>query len=387
MGRSTSRAALPAAVTIAVAVALAGCGGTGGTGLSGSVSDSVSGSAGGPPGSPPTATAGGLPASPTGTPAGPGTPVSPQSLQAAYEQVITAVLPSIVQITTREGLGSGVVYDTAGHIVTNAHVVGRARRFQVTLASGGPPRAARLVSSFELGDLAVIKVDDPRGLRPAAFGDSSRLRVGQFVLAMGNPLGLSGSVTDGIVSALGRTVTEPADGEGPAATITNAVQTSAAINPGNSGGALVDLSGRVIGIPTLTAVNPELGGGQAAGIGFAIPSDTAVDITRQIIEKGKVVNTRRAALGVTVQTVIGSDGLPAGTGVVRVDPGGSAARAGIRTGDLIVSINGTATPTTQALSEVLAGLDPGDRARVELRRTDGSTTAVTVTLSELPGAG
>ncbi|MGV9597999.1 S1C family serine protease [Streptosporangium sandarakinum] len=379
MGGSTSRAALLAAVT----VALAGCGGDDGTGLTGSASDPVSGSAGGPP----AATAGRLPGSPTGAPPGTGTPVSPQSLQAAYEQVIAKVLPSIVQITTGEGLGSGVVYDAAGHIVTNAHVVNRARRFQVTLASGGPPRPARLISTFELGDLAVIKVDDPRGLRPAVFGASSRLRVGQFVLAMGNPLGLSGSVTDGIVSALGRTVTEPAEGEGPAATITNAIQTSAAINPGNSGGALVDLAGEVIGIPTLTAVNPELGGGQAAGIGFAIPSDTAVDITRQIIEKGRVVNTRRAALGVTVQTVIGSDGLPVGTGVVRVTPGGGAARAGIKAGDLIVSVNGTATPTTQALSEVLADLDPGDRARVELRRSNGSTVTVTVTLSELPSGG
>ncbi|WP_239136731.1 S1C family serine protease, partial [Sphaerisporangium rufum] len=206
---------------------------------------------------------------------GPGRTETPRSLVAeeqAYEQVISQVLPSIVQITTKNGLGSGIVYDTAGHIVTNAHVVGRSRSFEVTLSTGGRSRRADLVASYPLGDLAVIKVGDRTGLSPATFGDSTRLKVGQIVLAMGNPLGLSGSVTNGIVSALGRTVTEP-QGEGsPGATITNAIQTSASINPGNSGGALTNLSGEVIGVPTLAAVNPDMGGGAAPGIGFAIPS-------------------------------------------------------------------------------------------------------------------
>ncbi|MFC7644856.1 S1C family serine protease [Streptosporangium lutulentum] len=215
-----------------------------------------------------------------------------------------------MQITTDNGLGSGIVYDRAGHIVTNAHVVGNANRFQVTLATGGAPRTAKLVESFGLGDLAVIKVDKPEGLTPAVFGDSRKLRVGQIVLAMGNPLGLSGSVTNGIISALGRTVSESDDEGSPGATITGAIQTSAAINPGNSGGALVNLAGEVIGIPTLAALNPELGGGPAPGIGFAIPSNVVTDIAAQIIQDGKVTNTHRAALGVTVQTVIGVDGRP-----------------------------------------------------------------------------
>src|SRR5690606_24353451 len=120
-------------------------------------------------------------------------------LEQTYERVISQVLPSIVQITTPTGLGSGVVYDDKGHIVTNAHVIGEATEMQVTLATGGGSRTARLVESFPIGDLAVIKVEDPRTLRPAKFGDSSKLRVGQLVLAMGNPLGLSGSVTNGIV--------------------------------------------------------------------------------------------------------------------------------------------------------------------------------------------
>jgi len=321
-------------------------------------------------------------ASPRGSPA----PTHAQdTLETAYEQTIAKVLPSIVQITTDNGLGSGIVYDSAGHIITNAHVVGNSRRFEVTLASGGTPRAARLVDSFELGDLAVIKVENPTGLRPAVFGDSSKLRVGEIVMAMGNPLGLSGSVTDGIISALGRTITEP-EGEGsPGATITGAIQTSAPINPGNSGGALVNLKGEVVGVPTLTAVNPELGNAQAPGIGFAIPANTAKDVATQIIRYGKVTNTRRAALGVVVQTVIDMNGKPAGVSVVRVQRNSGAERAGLKTGDLIVSVNGTPTPSTQELATVLAQLKPGDDAKVETLRPNGSTTTVAVPLEELPG--
>ncbi|MEU6997143.1 trypsin-like peptidase domain-containing protein [Nonomuraea sp. NPDC046570] len=324
----------------------------------------------------------------TETASAPGTtsaasPGGTSELEAAYEKTITQVLPSIVQITTRTGLGSGVVFDTAGHIVTNAHVVGQATELLVTLASGGKPRSAKLVDSFPAGDLAVIKVDDPSGLTPAKFGDSTKLRVGQIVLAMGNPLGLSGSVTDGIVSALGRTVTEPQGQGSPGATIANAIQTSAAINPGNSGGALVNLAGEVIGIPTLAAADPELGGAPAPGIGFAIPSSAATDIAGQIVKNGKVTNTHRAALGVNVQTVVGANGRPAGVGVVRVIPGGGAAQAGIQPGDVIVSVNGTETPTTAALSEVLATLNPGDQVKVEVSHPGGGTDTVTVTLSEL----
>ncbi|SDH74337.1 S1C family serine protease [Nonomuraea jiangxiensis] len=305
-------------------------------------------------------------------------------LEAAYEQVIKDVLPSIVQITTKVGLGSGIVYDTAGHIVTNAHVVGEANELNVTTA-GGTALKARLVKSFGAGDLAVIKVDKPNGLRPARFGDSSKLRVGQIVLAMGNPLGLSGSVTNGIVSALGRTVSEPQNPGSPGATIAGAIQTSAAINPGNSGGALVDLSGQVIGIPTLAAIDPDLGGSAAPGIGFAIPSNTVTDIASQIVKQGKVTNSHRAALGIRASTVIGENGDPGGVGVVSAEPGGGAAKAGIRPGDVIVSINGKDTLTMAQLSEVLTTLKPGDRARVGVVHPSGKTATVTVTLGQLPG--
>lgn len=309
------------------------------------------------------------------------------SLETQYERVVRKVLPSVVQIVSDDGTGSGIVFDRAGHIVTNAHVVGDQRSFRVVPATGGRQLPARLVSSFPAGDLAVIRVEGGASLPAARFGDSGRLRVGQIVLAMGNPLGLAGSVTNGIVSAVGRTVQEPAGGDAgsPGATIGNAIQTSAAINPGNSGGALVDLSGRVVGIPTLAATDPQLGGGAAPGIGFAIPSNTAKDIAGQIIRAGAVVNTRRAALGIAGSTVVDSAARPAGVGIGQVSPDGPAARAGLRVGDVILSVNGIPTPTMAALAEALVRFQPGDRAGLSLVRADGRRETRVVTLGELPG--
>jgi putative serine protease PepD len=148
-------------------------------------------------------------------------------------------------------------------------------------------------------------------LHPASFGRLAAVRVGEIVLAMGNPLGLTGTVTDGIVSATGRTVSE---GQGSSAVLISAIQTSAAINPGNSGGALVNLAGQVIGIPTLAATSSQLGGA-AAGIGFAIPSDTVTSIAGQLIATGKVGNSGRASLGISAQTVADS-GLVAGRAAI-----------------------------------------------------------------------
>ncbi|GIH28884.1 protease [Acrocarpospora phusangensis] len=308
-------------------------------------------------------------------------PAAAIDVESAYEQVIKRVLPSIVQITTGNDLGSGIVFDTQGHIVTNAHVVGDAREFQVTVATGGQARHATLVGTYPAGDLAVIKVGDADGLAPALFADSAAVRVGQMVLAMGNPLGLSGTVTQGIVSALGRTVTGQYDDGRPGGTIADAIQTSAAINRGNSGGALVDLSGQVVGIPTLGASDQA---GSVDGIGFAIPSTTASDIAQQLIKDGRVVNSHRAALGVRVGTAIGENGEPIGVVVSTVAAGSGAAKAGIRPGDVIVSVNGAPTPTTTALSEVLAGLSPRKQVKVELLDENGRVHAVTVTLGELP---
>lgn len=321
-------------------------------------------------------------ASAASVPAGTG---SATGLQQTYVRVIHQVLPSVVEIRTSSGLGSGVIYNEAGNIVTNAHVVGRATSFQVQLANSTTALSATLVGTFPTDDLAVIKVTGAKNLHPATFGDSSKLRVGDIVLAMGNPLGLASSVTDGIVSAVGRTVSEPQGGDSPGATLPDAIQTSAAINPGNSGGALVDLAGQVVGIPTLAAVDQQMGGGAAPGIGFAIPSKIVKDIAGQLIKSGRVTNSHRAALGVQVSTVAGPDGQPAGVRLVQVAPGSGAAKAGLQAGDVITAVNGTATPDTETLSTVLAGLQPGQTVPVEVTRASGGTATVQVTLGQLPG--
>jgi S1-C subfamily serine protease len=316
-------------------------------------------------------------------------PSTPGSIPgpASYAGVVRQVLPSVVLIRTPDGLGSGVVLDRSGNIVTNAHVAGNATKFSVQVAGDTAPRSARLVGSYPPDDLAVIRADDPTGLQPARFGDSDRAQAGDVVLAIGNPLGLSGSVTQGIVSATDRAVTEPASDGSAAATLPGAIQTSAPINPGNSGGALVSTSGQVIGIPTLAAGSPQ-GGGQAQGIGFAIPSNLARDIATQIIETGHVTNSHRAAIGAEVATVLGPDGAPgsgAGVGVVSVVSGGAAERAGLRAGDVITSVGRSETPDTTALSQALAAAQPGDKVTVTVSR-DGQDRTVQVTLGELPGS-
>jgi putative serine protease PepD len=295
--------------------------------------------------------------------------------QSAIVEVVRSVSPSVVQISTTAGLGSGVVFDADGHIVTNAHVVGTARSFSVTTSSGKRLEGT-LVGTFAADDLAVIHVAHA-GLTPASFGDSSRLHIGDLAIAIGNPLGLRSSTTDGIVSALGRNVSEP-----NGATLPSVIQTSAPINPGNSGGALVDISGHVIGIPTLAATDQQLGGGAAPGIGFAIPSNLVQDIASQLIEHGHVVNSHRAYLGVQVGDA-GGQGAYVGTVVA----GGPAAKAGFAVGDVIVSVAGKQTPTPTALGSVLAGLEPGGSVKVTFRTQSGDQKTVQVTLGEYPGGG
>ena len=217
-------------------------------------------------------------------------PGAAAAVQQEFVSVVQRVMPSVVEIRTSSALGSGVVLDADGDIVTNAHVVGGASSFLVLTASSvaqasadaaQEPLPAVLVGSCPSDDLAVIRVADAARLRPATFGDPAGVAVGDIVLAIGSPLGLDGSVTEGIVSAVGRTVAEPASTGEPAAVLTDVIQTSAAINPGNSGGALVSLDGEVIGIPTLAAVNRSVGG-TAPGIGFAIPATTAVRVAGQL---------------------------------------------------------------------------------------------------------
>jgi putative serine protease PepD len=297
------------------------------------------------------------------------------ALQGSFVNVVQSVSPSVVQIEDRTGLGSGIVFDSVGDIVTNNHVVSGATSFTVT-TSGGKRYPAKLVGAFPPDDLAVIKVSGA-GLKPATFADSSTLKVGDLAIAIGNPLGLQSSVTEGIVSAFRQAVQE----EGGNVTLPSVIQTSAAINPGNSGGALVDIEGRVIGIPTLAATDPQLGGGSAPGIGFAIASNLVTDIAGQIVTDGKVVNSHRAFLGIRVGETNGS-----GVIVASVTAGGPAAKAGIHVGDVIVSLDGTPTPTTAALPAVLAKLKPGQKVSVVITQQNGAKTALQVTLGTYPGS-
>ncbi len=295
------------------------------------------------------------------------------ALENQYVQVVKRVAPAVVQIETADGLGSGIVYDSKGHIVTNAHVVGSATTVTVTFANGRR-YTGTLVGSFPANDLAVISI--PVKPAPAVFADSARLQVGAITLAVGNPLGLSSSVTDGIVSALGRT-----GQEGNGIALPNLIQTSAAINPGNSGGALVDIQGRVIGIPTLGASNPAYGGTPASGIGFAIPANDVRRIADQLIAYGKVVSSGRAYLGVRIATIT-----TGGVIVTSLETGGPAAKAGIAVNEVIAAVAGKPTPTVDDLSAVLAGLKPGQATKVELVTPEGAKRTVSVTLGQLPGS-
>jgi putative serine protease PepD len=302
-------------------------------------------------------------------------PLSATSLEQQFVAVVRQTQPSVAQIQTDQGLGSGVIFDASGDIVTNAHVLAGASSIRVTLADGRQ-FPARLVGAYAPDDLAVVSVGTGRALKPARFGDSSKVEVGDIVLAAGNPLGLQSSITDGIVSAVGRNVSE-----GQGVVLPNAIQTSAPINPGNSGGALVDLQAQVIGIPTLAAGNPQAGG-PAAGIGFAIPSNIVQDIAGQIVRNGRVVNSHRAALGVNLADNLARPGAV----VTAIQTPGPAEKAGILVGDSIDSIDGKAVASADDLATALATLRPGKTVKVTITQSDGTSSTKTVTLGELPGS-
>jgi S1-C subfamily serine protease len=294
---------------------------------------------------------------------------------------------SVVNITSRavtldffyglvpqEGQGSGFIIDHDGHILTNYHVIADARQIEVTLHNRKKYRAS-VVGTDRSHDLAIIQIKAP-DLNPMVMGDSRNLQVGQKVYAIGNPFGLAGTLTSGIVSSI-RQVQEP-DG----VTIDEAIQTDAAINPGNSGGPLLNSHGEVIGINTMIASNV----GQNAGIGFAIPVNTAKAVLNDLLTLGRV---RRPALGV-VTIPISPDiadqlGLAADYGllVVQVLPGGAAARAGLKGGteraylgnipitiggDLIVAIDGQDVQDQQELSHIMNSHRAGDSVKITIYR-------------------
>jgi len=316
------------------------------------------------------------------------------SSDAAIERAFAIASPSVVYVdNVGVGSGSGVIYDSTGDIVTNAHVVSGAQKITVTL-SNGKTYTARIVGTDTADDLAVLHIN-ASGLLAAHFASAGSYRVAQTVLAIGSPLGLQQTVTSGLISALNRTVQEP-----NGAYLPNAIQTSAPINPGNSGGALVALDGSVVGIPTLEASDPQNNaGGAAQGIGFAVPSTRVTYIAHQIIATGRVAHTGRAYLGVSAvdassaqQSPFGGfgggfDNTPniQGALVQTVQSGSPADRAGIQQGDIITAANGQPISGESDLLVALARLKPGDTLTLTINR-NGSNMTVRVTVGELPAS-
>jgi putative serine protease PepD len=293
-------------------------------------------------------------------------------LQGELRRLVEQVTPSVVQIESSGGLGSGVVTDAQGDVVTNAHVVGSDRSFTVR-TSDGSAHPGTLVGTYPANDLAVVRLSGATGLKPADFGDSSAVRVGDIVLTVGSPLGLSDSVSEGIVSGTGR-----AQSEGNGVTLTELIQITAAISPGNSGGALVDIAGHVIGVPTLGA-GAEPRSGPASGIGFAIPSSQVTSVTRQLISGGTVTSTGTPYLGISTSPSSGGGAL-----IGSVVAGGPADAAGVRPGWVVTGLGGRAVSDPSSIGQVLSGLKPGDRVDLTAQLPDGSKRTVTITLGERP---
>ncbi|OLT24001.1 hypothetical protein BJF81_08955 [Ornithinimicrobium sp. CNJ-824] len=325
-----------------------------------------------------------------------GTPVSFAEDQ-DWAAVAASVTPGVVSIDVvgrqGQGSGSGVVWDTQGHVVTNAHVVGAAEQVQVVL-SDGRRYPASVVGQDPSSDLAVLALENaPADLEPVAVGDDGALAVGDPVMAIGNPLGLSGTVTTGIVSALDRPVTTRATGTTPGGdpvateVVTNAIQTSAAINPGNSGGALVNAAGELVGINSSIAALPAAGASQAGsiGIGFAIPAAKVQVITDQLIADG---TAEHAFLGVGLRDgAAEADGAAlTGAEVRQVEPGSPASEAGIQDGDLVVAIDGEQVRSAIALVGQVRERASGEQVELEVVR-DGERVQVTVTLATRPDRG
>jgi S1-C subfamily serine protease len=336
-------------------------------------------------------------------------PVLPDPQDAAKsDNVLVAlyaqVLPGVVSINTGNALGSGFVIDNNGHIVTNEHVVHGASQVEVDFPSGFKALGA-VIGSDSDADIAVVKVDAPADqIHPLSMGDSSKLQVGQTVVAIGNPFGLNGTMTVGIVSALGRTQIAHASPEGGSFLNADIIQTDAAINPGNSGGPLFNLDGQVVGVNQsirTEAVDQTTGNPVNSGIGFSISSNLVKRVAAGLIQNGKYefpylgISSRSSneltleqiqALGLTTYT---------GAYVISVTPGGPADQAGLRGGatttsdanlkaggDLITAIDGVPVLTFEGLlSYLYTNKAPGDTAVLTILR-DGKSMDVTVTLGK-----
>jgi putative serine protease PepD len=293
-------------------------------------------------------------------------------------QIAKTSIPSVVEVDATEvasqspfpgggqsggtAQGTGFMYDAKGDIVTNDHVVSGSSSLSVKLSDGSVYKAT-IVGADPSTDLAVVHIDAPSSkLVPLALADSSKVSIGDGVVAIGNPFGLDGSVTSGIVSALNREILAPDN-----TPIEGAIQTDAAINHGNSGGPLLDLEGNVIGVTS--QIQSDSGGND--GVGFAIPSDTVTSIATQLIATGKA---QHALLGVSVQTAA-SGGVTVGT----VSSGSAADSAGVKAGDVITAVDGTKVTTAEKLRAIIAAHKPGDSITLTIER-GGSSKTLTATL-------
>ena len=277
--------------------------------------------------------------------------------------------PSRRRGPTIQGAGSGFIIEPSGIIVTNAHVIGDAANVLVGLHDGSE-YPATIIGVDELTDIALLKIEAQRPLSAVSLGHSRQMRVGQWVLAAGNPFGLGGSVTSGIVSAIGRDIRlGPYD---------DFIQTDAPINPGNSGGPLFNMAGEVIGITTLI-FSPS---GASAGIGFAVPSDLARPVIEQLLRGGRV---ERGWLGVSVGDVEAQPGRPprGGAQVLGVERGSPAARSGLRQGDVITAVDGARVSNNRELVRGISAIPPGQNARLSLMR-EGRVMEITVQVGRRP---
>ncbi|HET8970477.1 MAG TPA: trypsin-like peptidase domain-containing protein, partial [Candidatus Nanopelagicales bacterium] len=302
--------------------------------------------------------------------------------QGSVEQVAASVLPSVVSIVETAaggggGEGTGVVIDSDGLILTNNHVVAAAASggsLRVTF-NDGASHPATIVGRDPVTDLAVIKTSGVSGLTAATLGSSADLDPGEQVVAIGSPLGLQGTVTSGIISALDRPVrTGDASSAETASTVIDAIQTDAAINPGNSGGPLVNLRGEVVGINSAIATLGSTGGQSGSiGLGFSIPIDQAKAIARELVDTGSATH---AQLGVSVQDARISGG---GAAVALVSEGGSAQQVGLREGDVITKVGDRQVEDADSLIAAIRSHRPGDKVTLTYTR-DGSQDTVTATL-------
>jgi 2-alkenal reductase len=340
------------------------------------------------------------------SPSPPATPVAARTAPpariddaSAVVAAAEAVSPAVVTITTtvgdtedpfslpETGVGSGVIYDSAGWILTNRHVVADATRVLIGLADGRRDIRGTVYGVDTLTDLAIVKIDEPDLPAPAVIGDSASLQPGQLAVAIGSPLGtLTNSVTSGVISALGRNVevTDPVTRR--LRQLRNLIQTDAAINPGNSGGALVDAAGLVVGINTAVASS-------AQGIGFAIPINIAKPIMRQAVAGQQLARPWIGVVYIAVDRNVQSEEnltidygaliSPPQTGGPAIVPGSPADDAGLREGDILTDVDGVRIDDEHGLDDILSQYEPGDTVNLSLLR-DGSVTHVSLTLGTRP---